>query len=156
MKTIASIVFAGLLVAATLYLQLGGFLIAYGIVPNILLIALIALVVRGVRWTPLICALLGLAAYTFFFVPFWIPGVIALMCCVLLASALPSHFSGNTTADFLILLLGSTLLMHVATALFRFSTFSLSSLIGDVVYTVCLGAVVWFITIRYGKKPYSV
>lgn len=155
MKTIASIVFSGLLVAAALYLQLGGFLTAFGIVPNVLLIALIALVVRGVKWAPLICVLTGLLVYAFFFASFWLPEFVVLACCVGLARALP-RLSGNATMDFFILLLGSILIMHAAPALFRFSAFSLSSAIGDVVYTVCLGAVVWFSTIPYGKKSHSI
>ncbi len=154
MKTIASIVFAGLLVAAALYVQLGGFLIAYGIVPNVVLIAFMAFVARGIRWTPLVAVLLGLLVFVFFYIPFWLPEFVMLAACVALARAVPMRLTGNESADFFILVAAGIVLLHAVPAIFGFSAFSLAASAGDFVYTVCLGAVIWFATIRYGKKSH--
>lgn len=155
MKIITGSIFTGLLVAAALYVQSGGFLSLFGIVPDVLLIVLIASAVRREHWVSLACVLSGLLAYAFFYTPFWMPEYAVLSGIVAVARAVP-RLSGIASADFFILLAGGIILMHAAPLLIGASSFSLSSAGGDFIYTMCLGAVVWFITIRYGKKSYSV
>ena len=156
MRGIAHLIFAGLVIAAAAYVQQGGFLTVSGITPNLLLIAFVVLIVRGERWTPLLLLLAGFIAYGAVREPFWLGEYAVFASIVIVMRAVRGRLTGSATADFFILIAGGSFLLHGTHALLRVSAFSVSAIAWDLVYTVGLGAVLWFCTAIYGKKTNSI
>jgi hypothetical protein len=156
MKHISAIPFILGATAAALYLQQAGFFNIKGIGPNFLLIVFVATIVRSTHWTPLIVGLAGLVVFTAVIQPFWIVSFLVFAGIALIARAVKGLLTGNATADFFILLILGSLAQFGTLLIGNSSTFPLPAIIGNLVYTVCLGAIVWIGIACYGKKTDSI
>ncbi|MFA6365225.1 MAG: hypothetical protein WCW78_02375 [Candidatus Paceibacterota bacterium] len=134
------------------FLQQGGFLRIYGIVPNLILILFLSYVFIGVSRSTLFFFGIVFIVLTLAWVPFWLPEIAVLFLTLFCIILIRRFLTGNPHIDFFISLVGGTFLFYGFLSLFGISLFSFHSIMRELVYSLAVGACIWMGAKRFREQ----
>jgi len=134
------------LVAFSFFLQQGGWFRAWGVQPNLVLLAMVWALWSGASRIHFSVLIAVCAACGALFTPFWMYESAALVLALLCVHFAARWFTGNPHADFFIRIAFGTLLLHGILFAFNLSPFPYALVAYEGLSTLVLGAAVWILT----------
>ncbi|MCP6719881.1 MAG: hypothetical protein KJI72_00960 [Patescibacteria group bacterium] len=132
-----------LAVVAAFFLQQSGILSLGSINPNLILISFLLIIFKLDNIWFLGALLLSMAAVFFTLTPYWFPQVLVVVVLAIGFYFLKRILTGNNMLDFLIAILLGTVIFYLIINVFRFSLISVGLVLGEVLYNLILGFVIW-------------
>ncbi|MCX6788758.1 MAG: hypothetical protein NTZ36_02645 [Candidatus Jorgensenbacteria bacterium] len=141
-----------LLATLAIFIQRGGFLNIYGIVPNLVMVFFISRIISGEGFSMIATVFLAVIASAFIVDPFWISEFSIMGAIILIVFGLRKRFTGNAITDLFIMTFLAELLFYGSIRLLNItSSFSVITVAFEFLYTILVGVPILVLSRRYFK-----
>ncbi len=138
-------VFFFIILAAIFVIGANRWLSVGGVNPNLFFVFFLLLASNARNLLFVLGLALSLLLFVFVFSPEWAPPFAFLLLLVLAFYFLKRILTGTALLDYLLLVLAGTLLFYFIPGIFHLSALPFAQIIGEALYNLALGVILWFI-----------